>query len=212
MALDDLKLLPPREPPSGLMTFQEFLEWADEDTHAEWVDGRVILLHVTVKERHDAIRMFLVWLFYSLIRATGRGAVYSEPFQMWLPHLNRSRAPDLFYVREENRDRVSQHYLQGPADIVVEIISPDSEERDRVEKLREYERAGVPEYWTIDHQERRAELHVLGADGRYAVVLAGRAGLFQSSVFPEMRLRIEWLWQEPVGADVADVNRTLGLA
>jgi Uma2 family endonuclease len=193
-----------------LMTFQEFLDWADEDTHAEWVDGRVILLHVTVRERHEAIRGFLHWLFYSLIRSTRQGAVYGEPFQMWLPLLNRSRAPDIFFVREESRFRVGEHYLQGPADIAVEILSPESEARDRVEKLNEYQQAGVSEYWVIDHQTRRAEFHVLGADGRYALAFAGETGLYQSSVLPQMGIKVEWLWQEPPGADPEDLRHTLG--
>ena len=44
-----------REPPPGPLTYEQFLEWADEETHAEWVDGQVILTSVTVSERHAAI-------------------------------------------------------------------------------------------------------------------------------------------------------------
>jgi hypothetical protein len=30
--------------PGGKITYEEFLDWADEDTWAEWVDGEVIAL------------------------------------------------------------------------------------------------------------------------------------------------------------------------
>jgi hypothetical protein len=32
-------------PQAGTMTYEQFLDWADEDTLAEWVDGKVLTLH-----------------------------------------------------------------------------------------------------------------------------------------------------------------------
>jgi Uma2 family endonuclease len=101
-----------RVPPEGL-SYEQFLEWADEDTWAEWVDGQVILMPVTLAERHAAL-----------------GSAYSEPFQMRLRRLRRGRSPDLFFVLPEHRDRMRRHYLDGPADLVVEIVSPESRRRD----------------------------------------------------------------------------------
>jgi Uma2 family endonuclease len=208
MALHDAYLLPTPELPRGPLTYEEFLEWADEDTHAEWVDGQVILLHVTVAERHARIVWFLTWLFGQASQLGHLGRAFSEPFQMRLPELRRGRAPDLFFVRPERLHLLERHFMRGPADLVVEVTSPESEHRDRVEKLAEYEQAGVREYWLIDAEKLGAEFRVLGSDGRYRVALAGAAGPYQSTVLPELRLRVEWLWQEP-GPDMADVLREL---
>jgi Uma2 family endonuclease len=198
-----------REPPPGRLSYEQFLEWADEDTWAEWVDGQVILMPVTVAERHAAILMFLSGLFAHVTRFGALGSAYTEPFQMRLRRQRRGRSPDLFFVLPQHRDRMRRHYLDGPADLVVEIVSPESRRRDRVEKLAEYEQAGVGEYWLIDAEGQGAEFRVLGPDGRYSLAFTGSAGAYQSSVLPPLRLRVEWLWQEP-GPDYDEVLRTLG--
>lgn len=197
-----------RQPPSGPVTYEEFLEWADEETHAEWVDGQIILMPVTVNRHHDRILSFLRWLFVQVTRLGQVGSVHGEPFQMRLSPLGRGRAPDLFFVRLERAHLVEAHYMDGPADLVVEIVSPESMHRDRVEKLAEYERARVPEYWLVDYEQTIAEFRVLGSDGRYRVVFSASTGLYQSAVLPQLRLRVEWLWQEP-GPDMGDVLRVL---
>lgn len=60
------------------------------------------------------------------------------------------------FVAEEHLDRLQEMHLEGPADLVVEIVSPESRLRDRGEKFAEYELAGVSEYWLLDPELRRA--------------------------------------------------------
>jgi Uma2 family endonuclease len=206
---EELELAPRRQPPPGPVTYEEFLEWADEDTWAEWVDGQIILMPVTVAERHARILRFLTWLFTEVTRLGRLGSVYTEPFQMRLPALGRSRSPDLFLVRPERVHLMERHYLNGPADLVVEIISPESVRRDRVEKLAEYERAKIPEYWLVDAEGLSTEFRVLGADGRYRLAFSGTTGAYQSTILPQLRLRVEWLWADP-GPDMDEVLRELG--
>ncbi|TDA70384.1 MAG: Uma2 family endonuclease [Clostridia bacterium] len=81
--------------------------------------------------------------------------------------------------------------------MVVEITSPESLARDRGEKFKEYERAGVPEYWLVDPDKEEAEFYCLSDHGRYSVVMAGREGIYRSRVIAGLRLKIEWLWADP---------------
>lgn len=210
MAETDLRIEVP-ELPTGPMTFKEFLERVPEGAHAEWVDGRAIRLHVTVEERHAAIVSFLFWLFAHASRLGALGQVYGEPFVMHLPALRRGRAPDLFFVRAERRHLVRRLNLEGPADIVVEVVSPGSESRDRITKLDEYERGGVPAYWLIETGEERATMRVLGPDGRCVVAFEGASGEYRSPRLPSLRPRVEWLWQRP-GPDMDEVLRLLDRA
>jgi Uma2 family endonuclease len=164
---------------------------------------------VSVAERHAAILMFLATLFNLAAGLGELGAVYSEPFQMRLPRwMRRGRSPDIIFVAREHLGRLQRHYLDGPADIVVEILSPESVRRDRILKRAEYEQAGVPEYWLVDHEQQLAEILRLGSDGRYETVFAGGAGSYQSVVLPQLRLRIEWLWERP---PMVEVLRELGI-
>jgi Uma2 family endonuclease len=72
------------------------------------------------------------------------------PFEMRARPDGPARIPDILFVAREHRDRIESLRLNGPADLIVELISPESVRRDRVEKLHEYAAAGVLEYWLID--------------------------------------------------------------
>ena len=70
--------------------------------------------------------------------------------------------------------------------------------RDRQDKLPEYEAAGVPEYWLIDDTASRSAF--LRARRRRAVsgVPLGADGIYTSTVLPGLRLRVDWLWRDPL--------------
>ena len=108
------------------------------------------------------------------------------------------REPDILFIAREHLDRMRNSYLDGPADLVVEIISPDSRARDRGEKFYEYEQGGVREYWLLDPLRRQAEFYQRGPDGIFRLVPGGEDGTYRSAVLEGLWLKVEWLWQEPL--------------
>lgn len=195
---------PGRAPPREKMTYEEFLDWADEDTLAEWVDGEVIMVS-PASTRHQQLVGFLEKVIGLYVEQRSLGQVLSAPFQMKLEH---GREPDLLFVASEHLDRLRDTYLDGPADLVVEIVSSESVGRDRGDKFYEYEAGGVPEYWLIDPQREWAEFYQLEGD-RYRLTFGGREGEYRARVLPDFWLRVEWLWQEPLPA-VEDVLLEVG--
>jgi Uma2 family endonuclease len=195
-----------KQPPRKKMTYEEFLEWADEDTWAEWVDGEVIVL-TPASTRHQHVADFLNRVMEIYAEYRDLGTVISAPFQM---KLERGREPDLLFVAQAHLDRLKENYLDGPADIAVEIVSPESTGRDWREKFYEYERGGVREYWLIDLDRRWAEFYRLGEEERYETVFAGSEGEFRSTVLEGFWLRVEWLWQEPLPDTEATAWEILG--
>jgi len=190
-------LAAPEPPAKRKMTYEEFLAWADEDTLAEWVDGEVVMTS-PASQKHQLIANFLERLLGLYVEQQGLGMVLSAPFQMKLP--GSGREPDLIFVAAQHVDRLRRTYLDGPADLVVEVLSPESAGRDRGEKFYEYARGGVPEYWLIDPDAQWAEFYRLGEFGLYESVLTGREGQYCSAAVPDFWLRVEWLWQEPLPA------------
>jgi Uma2 family endonuclease len=183
--------------PPARMTYEEFLRWADEDTRAEWVDGEVVTMS-PASSKHQVLLKWLVQILDNFVVAKGSGLLLFAPFQMKTGAHLAGREPDLLFVATPNLSRLKDTHLEGPADLVVEIISPESFSRDRGEKFREYEEGGVREYWLIDPGRRQAEFYVLGEDGLYATVFAGREGTYRSAVLDGLWLQAEWLWQEPM--------------
>lgn len=157
-------------------------------------------------EPHQDLVGFLGSVMRTFVEQHQLGRLLVAPFQMKLA--TSGREPDLLFVASERLDWIHRTYLDGPADLVVEIISPESIGRDRGEKYYEYEQAGIPEYWLLDPQIARAEFYQLGPEGQYRLVAPDTEGVYRSAVLPGFWLRVEWLWQQPLPR-VLDVLREL---
>ncbi|GIV15720.1 MAG: restriction endonuclease [Armatimonadota bacterium] len=189
-------LQPVRPLPAGRISYEQFLEWLDEDTWAEWVDGEVQLMS-PVSSEHQEVGSFLITILKLYVSNRQLGVVRYEPFQMKTGVDLPGRSPDILFVSNARRHLLRRTYLDGAADLVVEIVSAESEQRDRVQKFAEYERGGVREYWLIDPEKRLAEFYVLGEDGKYALQMKGEQGVYHSTVLEGFWLRMEWLWELP---------------
>jgi Uma2 family endonuclease len=200
---------PPMVESPRKITYEEFLAWCDEDTLAEWVDGEVVM-GSPASQRHQTVSDFLLRVFGDYAEQRDIGRVISDPFQMKTGSDLPGREPDILFVARENLHRLKDIYLDGPADLVVEVVSPESRRRDRGEKLAEYEMGGVREYWIVDPEKQQADLFVLGADGRYERQRADAQGVYHSTLLPGLWLQIDWLWQDPP-PKVLDVLRHLGV-
>lgn len=176
------------------MTYDEFLAWAGEEVRVEWVDGRVEYME-PVSDEHSEEGVFLKNTIGPYIEERQLGVIRDEPFQMKLDRPRAGRSPDLIFISTQNTPRIRNSYLDGPADVAIEIVSPESQERDRVTKFGEYERGGVREYWIIDPTIRTAEFFRLSAEGRYEAMPV-LDGVFRSEAIKGLWLRIEWLWHE----------------
>ena len=181
------------------MTYEEFLAWKPDGLQGEWVDGKGIIF-VTTSERHVRVQRLLVNLLTTFLDVFGLGEVFSAPFQMRLRSGASGREPDVMVVRREHLDRVQRHWLQGPADLVVELMSEESAGIDRRDKYFEYERAGVPEYLLVDTRvgRRGFEFYRLDAAATYHAVEPDEQGRYHSEVLPGFWLDPTWLWQDPL--------------
>jgi Uma2 family endonuclease len=175
------------------MSYEEFLAWADEDTLAEWVDGEVVM-YSPASDEHQNLVGFLEALLRLYVEERDLGIVRSAPFQV---KLERGREPDLVFLAKAHLERLQENRIEGAADLVVEVISPESVGRDRGEKFYEYEAGGVSEYWLIDPLRKWAEFYRRSELGLYEPAFSGRTGVYHSEVVPGFWLRVEWLWQPP---------------
>jgi len=192
--------------------FEDFLT-RFADVHAEWVSGKVIIL--TNNTQHQVIIGILFNLFtlFMGMRSKSLGQVLLAGVPMWISDTVPAREPDLIVVLKAHQDRIQANHLLGPADIVVEIVSPESTIRDRVDKVTEYAQAGIPEYWLVDPLVEQATIYRLGVDGTYKAAPLDSDGYLVSSVFEGFRLTAALLWQEepPTGGElVALVQEMIG--
>ena len=184
-------------PPPSPASWEEFLAWAPETWRAEWVAGEIIEMPPSNIEDLDTSSFLLTSLMLYCQRH-GLGRCFHAGALVKLAQKPSGREPDLVFVRREHVDRIKPTFVDGPADLVVEIVSPDSVTRDYREKLAEYEAAGIPEYWIVDPRRSEARFYQLGEDGRYGLASVDEDGFYTSQAVDGFRLRVSWLWQRPL--------------
>jgi Uma2 family endonuclease len=176
------------------MTEQEYLDWADEDTRAEWVNGEVTLMSPD-NVVHTRVGGFLYVLLHEFVSEHPTGEAFGPNFAMRFGSPVRRRIPDVFYVAKSRIHLVGETCFDGLPDLVVEVVSPDSVSRDYQVKFVEYQEHGVREYWLVDPRWKRVRLNVLRR-GKYKEA-PEKDGKLHSTVLRGFFLRSAWLWQEP---------------
>ena len=184
-------------------TFEEWQKWAvKQEESTEWVNGKVIWVHrdsegniVGTKYVHNRLILFLARVLQGwLERIENAGQILGPEFVMSTEARPSGREPDLLFIAPENGERIRETFLDGPADLVIEIMSPESIDRDRDDKFFEYQAAGIREYWLIDPETRGSLFFRLNEQGVY-VRIEPTGGTFVSEVIPGFSLRPEWFWQ-----------------
>lgn len=175
----------------------------------ELADGEASILS-PVKRRHDAVTGLLCTLLRLFVERRALGRVHGQPYSMRLAE-GLIREPDAFFVTADRARLLGDLYLDGPADLVIEVVSDTraGRHRDLVEKRDDYEAHGVREYWAVDPGRGALRAHVLGDDGRYALV-EHRAGRVESVACPGFFLECAWVLEEPVADDWACLAALLG--
>jgi len=178
---------------TGPYTFEDFCEIISEDQKADLIDG---VIYMASPENTDANKLFL-WLAaimdsYALRKKLGE--VYGSRVALRLDK-KHGPEPDIAFVLSEHLDRVKRGHVAGAADLAVEIVSPDSVERDYYDKRELYQKYGISEYWIIDEMDQSVQLLRL-KKGKYREVRP-KKGELHSEVLSGFWLRPEWLWQQP---------------
>jgi len=159
----------PEQFTSRRWTYDELLVALPEtNVPIELWDGEFVMspsptfYHQKLIERfHDRLRAWVV--------PRNLGETCMSPMDMILTQRNVSQ-PDVLFVSKD-RLGIIQDRVRGPADLVVEVVSPGSRQKDRIEKRDLYEQHGIKDYWMIDPDAQTMEVLFLNA-GEYR--LAGR--------------------------------------
>ncbi len=192
---------------SGVFTYDDFCALVPDGQKADLIDGVIYMASPHSIEANDLF-LWLATVMRLYVRRKKFGKVYGSRVACRLDDKNAPE-PDVLFVAERNRDRLKRGGVEGPPDLAIEIVSPESVERDYEKKRRQYQRFKIPEYWIIDEYERKVTLLRLDARGKYREV-APRKGLFHSQVLKGFWLDPNWLWQDPLADELETLQQLLG--
>lgn len=107
----------------------------------------------------------------------------------------RPSHPDLFFVRKGNPRVVIDKIVEGPPDLVIEILSPSDFREDRETKRPAYARAGVEEMWIIDPETRQIEGYDLAQGIDVAPMIIREPEPFSPALFPGLTIETTRLFK-----------------
>lgn len=184
---DDYLLIRPR------ISEAEFWEIANEDLDVELIDG-VLAIHSPASTEHEDICSYLHKIISFYLEETGKGRLFGSRLVMRLsPKWNPE--PDVMVIVPEHYDRIQPTRIEGPADLVIEILSDATRDMDLNKKLPHYLEVGVQEVWIVDPSRQEfqvvwvntKEMWRLGDEGDQSRPL-------RSKVLPSLKFHPSWLW------------------
>ncbi len=196
------------------MTHEEYMEFCDEDTKADLIDG-VLIVQSPASTAHERLFRFLLQVLGIYVARKGLGEVLGSHMAVRLAS-GHTYEPDLLFVARERAHIIGEDYVDGAPDLVVEILSASTYRYDTGPKRAGYEQAGARELWLIDPYGSTGT-QVLRRDEATGTFLTiepeGEPGehIYRSAVVEGLWLRQSWLWP-PEGRfpDILDVLRELG--
>ncbi|HKZ85439.1 MAG TPA: Uma2 family endonuclease [Anaerolineae bacterium] len=172
-----------------LWTEEEYLLFAnDQNALIELSDGKVVI-HEMPTPQHQAVVLNIAARLRE--QAEGRTLVAPVPVQLWP---GKMREPDVMFFKADHLSRIQEHFA-GVPDLVVEVLSPSTRSVDLGEKMDEYARAGIPEYWIVEIDAKNVSIYVLrGAS--YVLANRVRSGeTVQSATMANLFLQVDEMFE-----------------
>ncbi|MEW6607890.1 MAG: Uma2 family endonuclease [bacterium] len=152
-------------PKQEKFTYEDYLTWdIDSDNRYELIGGEFFMAPAP-NVWHQRISKRIEFKIMQVLEKSGLGEVFYAPCDVVLSNEDVVQ-PDIIFVLKENFNIITKDNIQGSPDLLIEIISPNSAQRDRITKKRLYERCGVKEYWLVDQDRKEIEVLTL-EEGRY---------------------------------------------
>lgn len=144
---------------------------------------------------HQEVSKRLGRLLLERLEDQGMGRVYDAPYDVVLSQHNVVQ-PDLLFISSARLGIIGKANVQGPPDLVIEILSESTEEWDRVTKRRVYERYGVRELWIVDLQARSIEVAYRDGSGLTTVGTYPSGATVVSILYPDLTVSVADLLRE----------------
>ena len=183
-------------PQDKIWTYEDYAALPDDGNRYEVIEGELVMAPAP-RVSHQRCSFNLGLIVGPYVKAHGLGEILAAPCDVVLDARNVLQ-PDLIFISKTRSEVVTEKNLQGAPDLAVEILSPSSLRRDRVQKMRIYARHGVAHLWLIDAQARTLEELVLdGSTYRLASACEGDE-VFRPAIFPGLEVPLKEVWGQPI--------------
>lgn len=167
-------------------TFEDYCVLPQDLNRHEIIEGDHIVTP-SPGTRHQIVLSYLLYVLECHIRIHNLGTLLAAPIDVLLAPTSVVQ-PDLLFIRKERDSIITEPNIQGPPDLVVEILSPSTAAIDRGGKMALYAKYGVPHYWIVDSIRLTLETYELETTHYSLVAQFGKDEKAQSSLFPGLEI------------------------
>jgi Uma2 family endonuclease len=169
-------------------TAEEYRRLPEGPPYYELEDGELIEM-VRPRGRHQRLILRLGATLEAYLRQQPIGEIWPEVAVFLTPR--HVYIPDLSFLLTENLGRFADDVaIQGPPDLVIEVISPSTASRDKAQKLRAYHAAGVPWYWLVEAESLLITEYRYTPDGYLVNQIVPPLEPFAPALFPGLSVRM----------------------
>jgi Uma2 family endonuclease len=154
--LTETRPKPTIQPGAKIYTVEDYMALTDEYPRYELLEGELIEM-VSPTSRHQIVSANLFRILDHHCRSTHQGILLTAPLDVIFSK-SVVMQPDLIFVAEARRAEIIRERIIGAPDLVIEILSPTSSQRDLNQKRKLYARHGVAEYWIVDPDDETIEI------------------------------------------------------
>jgi len=140
-------------------TYEDYLK-INDDNQYELIGGELILVPAP-QTIHQWISGELFVEISNFIRKNKLGKLFHAPFDVILSDKDKPQ-PDILFISANRLDIITEDNIKGAPDLIIEILSPSTASRDKVEKSRIYYKYGVKEYWIVDPEAKVVQVFTPG--------------------------------------------------
>lgn len=158
----------------------------------ELLEGELIPMTPSPGFAHQAVSLELATQLHIFVKAKGLGTVLEAPFDVVLgsPGEEQVVQPDILFVLKDRQQIIHEEEIRGAPDLVVEVLSPSTEEKDQVFKRTLYAKYGVQEYWIVDPDAKTIEVLTLGERGYERARLYTNGDALESPLLVGLRISL----------------------
>lgn len=179
-----------QKPPREKLTYDEFCARVNEQK-ADLIEGEIIMAS-PARIKHEDDVDFWKYVVKKYAKSKRLGKAMGSRVAMKVSEHNAPE-PDIMFVKKDRLHLLGETEIFGPADLVVEVISPGSRRLDFVDKRELYANFGVLEYWLIDLYKQQA-FFWKNVNGIWEELPVDDNGIVRSEVLTGFWLRVDWLF------------------
>jgi Uma2 family endonuclease len=169
-------------------TYEDYLKLPEYERY-ELIEGELLMTPSPVPG-HQRISGKLEFALRKFVSEHDLGEIFDAPCDVHLSDEDVVQ-PDILFISKERLSIIGEKNIQGPPDLVIEIISKSSAYRDFVQKKKLYAKSGVKEYWIVIPEENAVEIYFL-KDNAYSLYKAyGIGDKFESPLLRDFVMELK---------------------